>query len=154
MLNRGTVDTTSTSAPEKALPPALTLTSQCLHVSHFAPRVANSVLVLRASEDVAAKVHLLTWTLYEECLWLPQPLFHSAARNQAASCLYPFYLQKLQDDFFISFSNRRASVNLNPRLLCLLFAPCFCNDFDVFARGDEQSFYHLYHFNLTLFIGF
>lgn len=48
--------------------------------------------------------------------------------------------------FLISLHSCRASVHLDPRRLWLLFAPCFCHNFEVVARGDEWCFYHLHHF--------
>ena len=86
-LKRVTMHNTSTSAQERALPLALSLTTQCPLVSPWCPCAADLALVHHH------KSLLLDMTLLRgicSCwLQLPQSLSHSAAGYPAASCLHP-----------------------------------------------------------------
>ena len=81
------MDTTGTSAWERALPPALTLTTQCPHVSPGAPHAADLALLLRARRSVTMKVRSQIRPL-KRCLQL----------SAAAIASVPSYLLLLQVD--------------------------------------------------------
>lgn len=135
-LNRRTMDTTSSSAQDKALPPALAPTTRCLPGSPWCPQSSPSSVGAQSEQ-----VHHYESPLADKAplrgiytCQLQQPLSHSTAGDQAVSRLHPLLPSTIVDWLIISLSCCSASVHLDPRWLCLLFPTCFCHNFDVVSK--------------------